>query len=966
VATASRPNPLFGMPLDYLIGADGPQGGTAGRITETPFGARPAAAGSSVAYCNLRCEDGEPDEFGPYLPHDDIFAQYKEGRPDPQGQGFQRNIVEQLDRCRQLGHTLVEEDNPDSYELPAVMLGIDLAQQRGLGVVAKNPGLMKDGAPTYVAHPNVFGIIVEKDCGTPAQMDDLRRNAGKPDLPVWFVSFGDNRSSARRLAKAITSAGFVNMGVTYSAQGEYESSEDILLPLARVPLASTPAIQPGEKPMADTVPAYLTLARSQIGKIEDGPSILPLAAKIAEIYPDLAGYCRLVTPTTSWCGLFCGHDLAVNGIRPPYNPKVDVQSFLFARAWLGFGTPVVRGQEQLGDILVFDFGGGDCHVTFYNGDGGSNYLCLGGNQSDQVKISSYPKSQCIGIRRPPGASSQPQILPSSDDAAFRPLLQKGAMGPDVSDLQRLLGVEVDGEFGPDTDAAVRSFQASHGLEVDGEVGPETWGSLLGKTPLKAAPGKVGTLTQGVIDQIVALARNSALARTSFPRGQGVAPIGYINGVAVTFARVYLKLKAQDSAALAMTAPIGASTTDVFAFLGLPGGDRPTMLRTLFALLYDLGMAESSGNCFEGIDQGASNVESDTAEAGLFQQSWNSHGASPEMPRLFAAYSANPDGLLSIFREGVHASSPSPDMGSGDGAKFQALCKSCPAFAVEFAAVGVRTIGGGPRPHGHWGTIEDQKVTIVPQAEQLLQQVQSLVDAVVPVVEVTPTTPTTHLPLPAGPLADILNRLKGLENIMNGINVPGPSGPSTTTTLPQLPQIDLARIEQDIARLGQIASTFSQFANTVGQIPTTGLPPQAAQIEQSISRLGQIAATLSQFATSLSGLAPAAGAAATATAPPVLSPIDKLLGGQALVGLKTPLAIGAYALMWIMQAAGNVGTATGDKATTTGSVLTALITAFGGLGVTAKFDRAFQAIGTISSVLQKLPGFPALPTTPPKP
>ena len=37
--------------------------------------------------------------------------------------------------------------------------------------------------------------------------------------------------------------------------------------------------------MTDATPAHLALARSQIGKYEDGPSILPLAAKIGELYP---------------------------------------------------------------------------------------------------------------------------------------------------------------------------------------------------------------------------------------------------------------------------------------------------------------------------------------------------------------------------------------------------------------------------------------------------------------------------------------------------------------------------------------------------------------------------------------------------------------------------------------------------------------------------------------------------------
>ncbi len=44
-------------------------------------------------------------------------------------------------------------------------------------------------------------------------------------------------------------------------------------------------------------------------------------------------------------------------------------------------------------------------------------------------------------------------------------------------LQEALNVSADGEFGPQTEEAVRRFQAQHGLEVDGEVGPATWSAL---------------------------------------------------------------------------------------------------------------------------------------------------------------------------------------------------------------------------------------------------------------------------------------------------------------------------------------------------------------------------------------------------------------------------------------------------------------------------------------------------------
>jgi peptidoglycan hydrolase-like protein with peptidoglycan-binding domain len=44
-------------------------------------------------------------------------------------------------------------------------------------------------------------------------------------------------------------------------------------------------------------------------------------------------------------------------------------------------------------------------------------------------------------------------------------------------LQEVLGVQVDGTFGPETERAVRHLQALHHLHVDGVVGGETWNAL---------------------------------------------------------------------------------------------------------------------------------------------------------------------------------------------------------------------------------------------------------------------------------------------------------------------------------------------------------------------------------------------------------------------------------------------------------------------------------------------------------
>jgi lysozyme family protein/peptidoglycan hydrolase-like protein with peptidoglycan-binding domain len=92
------------------------------------------------------------------------------------------------------------------------------------------------------------------------------------------------------------------------------------------------------------------------------------------------------------------------------------------------------------------------------------------------------------------------------------------------------------------------------------------------------------------------------------------------------------------------------------------------------------------------------------------------------------------------------------------------------------------------------------------------------------------------------------------------------------------------------------------------------------------------------------VAPAqAGPGTPAVPPPILSPIDNVLGGQAFAGKKTAMAVVAYAGLAILQAVGVVGVAT-----PAGQIATALITAFGALGGISKVDRVVQALGIIAA------------------
>ena len=56
-------------------------------------------------------------------------------------------------------------------------------------------------------------------------------------------------------------------------------------------------------------------------------------------------------------------------------------------------------------------------------------------------------------------------------------LQRGSKGEDVKKVQNFLGITADGDFGPNTEAAVREYQSENGLNVDGIVGSQTWASM---------------------------------------------------------------------------------------------------------------------------------------------------------------------------------------------------------------------------------------------------------------------------------------------------------------------------------------------------------------------------------------------------------------------------------------------------------------------------------------------------------
>lgn len=80
-----------------------------------------------------------------------------------------------------------------------------------------------------------------------------------------------------------------------------------------------------------------------------------------------------------------------------------------------------------------------------------------------------------------GSAPRPALIPlrelTSNGRASRQTLRRGDQHELVREVQAKVRVEVDGDFGGVTEAAVRVFQRNHGLVPDGIVGPKTWAAF---------------------------------------------------------------------------------------------------------------------------------------------------------------------------------------------------------------------------------------------------------------------------------------------------------------------------------------------------------------------------------------------------------------------------------------------------------------------------------------------------------
>ncbi len=116
-------------------------------------------------------------------------------------------------------------------------------------------------------------------------------------------------------------------------------------------------------------------------------------------------------------------------------------------------------------------------------------------------------------------------------AAVVSTVRQGDTGAAVQALQVQLvkhgkSIASDGDFGPATDSAVRSFQSAHGLTADGIVGPATWQELLGTGGGGSTPGTT-------YDSLSEEQKQNARTIIGVGKGAGVPEYGWVIALATS-------------------------------------------------------------------------------------------------------------------------------------------------------------------------------------------------------------------------------------------------------------------------------------------------------------------------------------------------------------------------------------------------------------------------------------------------
>ena len=298
------------------------------------------------------------------------------------------------------------------------------------------------------------------------------------------------------------------------------------------PTTSTGGGATVSKKEQDAINAVINIAKGEIGYLEKR-SNSQLDDKTANAGSNnYTKYWRDVYPAyqaQAWCAAFVSWCFMKAFGQPAAQKLLKHWPYVYCPTLGNLFTKYAN--PEVGDIVIFWRNGEFAHtgiVTKVSGDyfetvegntsGASGIIANGGG----VCAKSYYNSNLPGTKfcRVDWAYAATQIGNGSGSSSTtsKEWLENGDSGADVKKMQTMLDKigfdcgEIDGEFGANTDKAVRAFQKAYGLAVDGQYGKDS------KKTLEAAYNALDGASKMESDDKGICIANTTLIGRVYPNG----------------------------------------------------------------------------------------------------------------------------------------------------------------------------------------------------------------------------------------------------------------------------------------------------------------------------------------------------------------------------------------------------------------------------------------------------------------
>lgn len=199
-----------------------------------------------------------------------------------------------------------------------------------------------------------------------------------------------------------------------------------------------------------------------------------------------------LSATDDWCAATVSAAFIKCGYTALFPCEVSCPRIVTNAKKMGIWTARDSYTAKLaGDVVLYDWDKNNVanHIGVITAVSGDTLTVTEGNKGGTMgtRTINYHDSKILGYVCPKyndNGTSQTFTVKDNKGATVKvstaslPTLKKGSKGDAVKVLQYLIGTEIDGIFGSNTQTAVKVAQTKAGITADGIVGKDTWAALL--------------------------------------------------------------------------------------------------------------------------------------------------------------------------------------------------------------------------------------------------------------------------------------------------------------------------------------------------------------------------------------------------------------------------------------------------------------------------------------------------------